>query len=48
MKAQWDNVDYTEMEIRPLSFAAEDVEWIRIGIARREATGSAGEMAQAR
>lgn len=37
MKARWTSVDYSEMRLRPLRFAPEDIELIRQGMAMRAA-----------
>ena len=34
MKARWDDHDFDQMPVRPLSFTAADVEWIEKGAAR--------------
>jgi hypothetical protein len=41
MKAHWDRKEFAEMTYRPLTFAPEDIELIRLGLERR-ATGAAG------
>jgi len=35
MKARWTHQDYMDMKVKPLSFTEEDVQFIRIGLAKR-------------
>jgi hypothetical protein len=41
MKARWDDHDFEQMVFRPLSFSAEDMEWIQAGVARATARSQA-------
>lgn len=40
MKARWNHEDYMEMRLKPLSFAEEDVQLIRAGLAGRANAGT--------
>ena len=42
MKAHWEDRDFDRMLLGPLSFSAEDVEWIRAGAAKRARRGVGG------
>lgn len=43
MKAQWSSEDYTHMHFRPLSFTAEDIEFMQRGLAARATHPGSGQ-----